>query len=110
MVRFICEAAGIPLSKENASYVVDAVMGNFGYGMEYNVVSEQIVAKQWGESLVMALVITDANGVDHCSGVISYGPSVYAHSKIDDTKVATIDDVCRWLLAYSQRAIIYLNK
>lgn len=27
-----------------------------------------------------------------------------------DNTTATIDDVCRWLLAYSQRAIIYLNK
>lgn len=101
--------AGIPLSKENASYSVDAeITYSSKYGYEYAAMSDQIFAKNWCDTLYMAMVITDANDADHCSGIITYSPIQYATNKLTNNKVDDIDPVCDWLVAYSQRAIIYL--
>lgn len=105
------QAAGIPLSKENASYVVDAQLTySTRYGYEYFVASEQVPAPEWGNTQYMATVITDANGVDHCSGVITYSPLEYAAYLLNNGVANREDPVCEWLIAYSHRAIIALGR
>ena len=104
------KTAGIALTKENASYNMDAELEfSTKYGYEYAAASDQIFAKNWSDTLYMALVITDANGVDHTSGVIAYSPIQYAANKLSNGKVENIDSVCEWMVAYSLRAATYLG-
>jgi len=80
------------------------------YGWEYFATSQPISAKSWGESVYAVLCVTDQNGDEHCSGIITYSPDQYANNKLSDNKQADIDEVVKWMAIYSERAIVYFNK
>lgn len=106
---------GIPLAKDNASYVreYDAFDTKFAYSSKYKyhctVLSDAFFANCLDNVVYSALVITCADGTEYYSGVEVYGPEVYAYNKLSNNKVETIDDVCRWLVVYGERAKDYLT-
>ena len=106
------EAAGTALTKENANYFVeDGTLSDYSekYGYEYAFVSDQIAAKNLGDTIYCVMVVTDSEGIEHCSEFVTYSPEVYASNKINDGKVATIDDLCKWMVVYGERAKVAIG-
>ena len=105
-------ASGTPLTKENASYSVDAGMLTYGgskYGYEYSAKSQQFYAKNLGDALYSALCVTDSVGTKYCSGVEVFSPETFAVQAISGTD-ANLAQVAKWLVVYGERASIYLAK
>ena len=109
-------AAGTPLSKENATYVVgkENITQKYDedrYGYEYTASSKGIPAKQLGESLYVTMVVTLADGTEYCNGVYAYSPEVYAKNQLSkgSVKEAT-KDVIRWMVLYGEAAKAYFGQ
>ena len=105
------KAAGTPLSKDNASYTKSAELVYSGsvYGYEFTAASDEFVAKEIGSALYSTLCITDADGIEHCSGIGAFSPEAYAYQKINDGKEASIDTLVKWLTVYGEYAKIYFE-
>ncbi|MBQ3503140.1 MAG: hypothetical protein IJA75_00375 [Oscillospiraceae bacterium] len=103
--------AGTPLTKENASYVVDAELQYTAqYGYEYTAASKQFASIYMGETVYVSFAVTDAEGKEHSIGVDPYSVEEYANGKINDNNPnAQIDKVCKWLVIYGERAKDYLS-
>ena len=96
-----------PLAKENASYT--SIGGEYidsGYGPESIVISEQFVAKEFGNTLYAVMCITDDNGTEHCSGVQAYSPEYYAERQISKNTKPLLVDLMKWMVTYGERAKI----
>jgi hypothetical protein len=103
-------AAGTPLTKDNASYYVEAeLVYSNKYGWEFEVMSEPISAKDWGNTIYSALCVTDNAGIEHCSGVLVYSPLKYAANKVSGSPNSEIARLSQWMAIYSKRAIEYFN-
>ena len=102
--------SGQVLSKENASYTADAtpVLVNEGYGYEFQMASTQIPAKEFGDTVYVAVVVTDANGNEYSSGIEEYSPELYAANKKNDTKIELVQLV-KWMTVYGERANVYFS-
>ena len=100
--------ANTPLTKDNASYTVTAAF-NATYG-EFSAKSGNFYSTMYGDALYTALCVTDANGVEHCSGVTVYSPETYAATKLSDGTSAQIDNVVQWMVVYGERAKVYFDK
>ena len=104
------EAAGTPLTKENASYKIESTDFGYGgksYGYEFRVVSEQIAAKNMSDTLYTAMCITDENGKEHCTGVWVHSVESYAKRQLEDaTNTRHIDELVQWMVVYGERARI----
>ncbi len=106
------ETAGTALTKENATYVVKSseLIYSDDFGYEYEFVSDQIPAKNLGDTIYGVMCVTDSEGIEHCTGVVVYSPEVFADTKLNDGKTATIDPLCQWMVVYGERAKIYFAK
>lgn len=104
--------AGTALTKENASYFVTndklAYNSNAKLQYYYTFLSDQIPAKNFGDTIYAVMCVTDSDGVEHCSEMILYSPEVYAANKINNGKVETVDDVAKWMVVYGERAKLAL--
>ena len=99
-------AKGEAFTKENASYTV-AGEGlvydpNVGYMAVIN--SDQIAAKEMGNTQYVVMVIVDDDGIEHCSGVIVYSPEQYAANQTG--KSGYLAEMCKWMVTYGERAKI----
>ncbi len=105
-------AQGGVLTKENATYAL-ATPAYYkytdGYGWECTVASGQIPAKELGDTVYAAMVITDKNGNEHCSGIVSYSPEEYAANKLngDDAKLV---NMVKWMVSYGESARLNFYK
>ena len=108
------EAAGTPLSKENATYFktgedVEAVY-SASYGYEYIVNSEGIPAQNLGDTLYTVAVFTLADGTEACSGMTTYSADAYAKVKIDTSSTSDVlKTLSKWMVVYSETAYAYFN-
>ena len=106
------ENAGTALSKENASSFVEnndlKHSSDSRLNYYYTFLSDQIPAKNFGDTVYAVMCITDSDGVEHCTGMILYSPEVYAANKINNDTVETVDDVAKWMVVYGERAKIAL--
>ncbi|MBR4077511.1 MAG: hypothetical protein IKK17_02790 [Oscillospiraceae bacterium] len=101
---------GTPMSAENASYTVKPEMVySDEHGWEYKVTSQSIPAACWGDSVYSALCVTDSEGVEHCSGIITYSPARFAYNKLNDEEQSSIDELVKWMTIYCDRAKTYFN-
>ena len=103
-------SSGTPLSKDNASYSIEAGDPSYStkYGYEYQLISDQYAAKSLGETLYSVFCIIDVNGVEHCSGVEVYSPEVFAYKAINSSNTA-LAAVAKWMVVYGERAKTYFS-
>jgi len=106
------EAAGGALTKENATYTTEPTsFEKYSDGTwEFITYSEGIYAMDYSDTLYAAMCVTDANGVEHCSGVVNYSPEYYASRQLSKTNIAAnLKNVIQWMVVYGERAADYFG-
>ena len=100
--------SGEILTKNNATYtttVTPKFTYTSGYGWECKVASEQIPAKEFGDTFYAVMCFTDKDGNEHYTNVVVYSPEAYANSKLNSSD-STLVELVKWMVAYGERARI----
>ena len=106
------QKAGQALTKENASYTTEPTsFEKYSDGTwEYITYSDGIYAMDYSDTLYAAMCVTDANGVEHCSGVVNYSPEYYAARQLAKSNIAAnLKNVIQWMVVYGERAAAYFG-
>ena len=103
------KAAGTPLTKENASYSVDmSEYSAYGNLYEASAISEGIVAKELGDTLYAVACVTEADGTEHCTGIITYSPEQYSANQISKNTNPAQAKLCKGMVIYGEFIARYL--
>ena len=100
------------LTKENASYSTNpSALTQYSDGSwEYVGYSNGIYAMDYDDTMYYAMCVTDKNGVEHCSGVITYSPEAYAANMLAKSSTsAALRSVIQWMVVYGERAKAYFG-
>jgi hypothetical protein len=102
---------GGTLTRENATYVITehTEFRDDGYGYECQIASGQIPAKEFGDTVYVAIVVVDNDGVEHCTGIVEYSPEYYASKNYNNSKKPALATLVKWMVVYGERAKSYFG-